>query len=60
MRVLICVCLMSGILHAEPTCPLCERHREYNKEHPGEYEFYEDYLEAEKKKETQIKSEETR
>lgn len=40
----------TSFLNAEPSCPLCEVHRAYNKEHPGEYEYYEDYLKAEKEK----------
>lgn len=51
MKLILCFCFLSGALLAEPTCALCERHKEYNKEHPGDYEYYEDYLEAQKKKE---------
>lgn len=36
-------------LWADPVCHKCEVIREYNKQHPGgEYEYYEDYLGAEK------------
>lgn len=35
-------------LYAEPVCPKCEVIREYNKTHAGDYEYYEDYLKAEK------------
>lgn len=44
-------------LIAEPTCALCELHKAYNKEHPGDYEYYEDYLKANPGKE-EIKKEE--
>lgn len=43
-------------LLANPTCPLCEIHRAYNKEHPGEYEYFEDYLKAEGKEKTDSKN----
>lgn len=36
-------------LFADPVCHRCEVIREYNKEHPGDFEYYEDYLEAGKK-----------
>ena len=58
MKLLLCLCLFTTSVLAAPTCPLCEKHRAYNKEHPGEYEFYEDYLEAQKKKEREEKSSE--
>lgn len=29
---------------AEPVCHKCEIVRDYNKKHPGEYEYYDDYL----------------
>jgi hypothetical protein len=35
-------------LFGEPVCKKCEVIREYNKEHPGNYEYYEDYLKAQK------------
>lgn len=35
-------------------CPLCELHRAYNKEHPGDYEYYEDYLKAQKKAKDEV------
>lgn len=41
---------VSSNLFSEPVCHKCEIIREYNKEHPGDYEYYDDYLEAEKKK----------
>ncbi len=35
-------------IHAEeetgPVCKKCEMIREYNKQHPNNYEYYEDYL----------------
>ncbi len=37
-------------LNAAEVCHKCERIREYNKQHPGEFEFYEDYLKAEESK----------
>ena len=49
-------------LVAEPTCALCEVHKAYNKAHPGDYEYYDDYLKAQegqpapKKDETAEKS----
>lgn len=39
-------CVLSS---EEPVCKKCEVIREYNKEHPGDYEYYEDYLDAEGK-----------
>lgn len=44
-----CSMIINLSLLAEPVCHKCEVIREYNKEHPGEYEFYEDYLKAQKK-----------
>lgn len=41
--------LLSPFSEIFATCPKCEVIREYNKAHPGDYEFYEDFLEAEKK-----------
>lgn len=38
----------------EANCPLCEIHRTYNKEHPGDYEYYEDYLKAQKKSKEEV------
>ena len=38
-------------LIAEPTCALCELHKAYNKEHPGDFEYYDDYLKANPDKE---------
>jgi hypothetical protein len=35
-------------LYADPVCPTCEVIREYNKEHPGKYEYFEDYQKANK------------
>lgn len=33
-------------LFSQPVCEKCEVIREYNKKHPGDYEYYEDYLES--------------
>ncbi len=46
-QVLLCL-LGTTALFAEPTCPLCELNRAYNEKHPGDYEYYEDYLKAQK------------
>lgn len=43
--------LMTLPLIAGPYCPLCEVNKAYNKEHPGDYEYYEDYLKAQEGKE---------
>jgi hypothetical protein len=34
----------SPLLGEPPVCHKCELNREYNKQHPGDYEYYEDYL----------------
>lgn len=44
-------------LMAEPTCALCEVHKAYNKEHPGDFEYYDDYLKAQDGKEAPKKEE---
>lgn len=36
----------ASLFSSEGICPLCELHRAYNKEHPGDYEYYEDYEKA--------------
>lgn len=37
-----------SIAEEEPVCHKCEIIREYNKKHPGDYEYYEDYLKHQK------------
>jgi hypothetical protein len=44
-------------LVAEPTCALCEVHKAYNKDHPGDYEYYDDYLKSNDGKEAPKKEE---
>lgn len=54
MRYLLLSCLAATALipalraEEEPVCHRCEVIREHNKKHPGEYEYYEDYLKHEK------------
>lgn len=43
------LCLSTVTAFAEPVCKKCEVQRDYNKSHPGEFEYYEDYLESLKK-----------
>ena len=49
----VAMIILSNTLVAGEVCQKCERIREYNKDNPGEYEFYEDYL---KDKEEKAKS----
>ena len=50
MKKLLSLCILgTASLVAEPACPLCELNRAYNAAHPGDYEYYEDYLKATKK-----------
>lgn len=57
MRNILCMLLtvIALPLIAEPTCALCEIHKAYNKDHPGDYEYYDDYLKATEGKETSKK-----
>lgn len=47
---LICLASIASSAFAgeEPVCHKCEIIREHNKKHPGEYEYYEDYLKHQK------------
>lgn len=49
--------LMTLPLVAGTFCPLCEINKAYNKDHPGDYEYYEDYLKATEGKEAPKKEE---
>jgi hypothetical protein len=46
MIYLLPLLLLPLIGWAEPVCKKCEVIREYNKAHPGDYEYYDDYLKA--------------
>lgn len=48
MIYLIPLFLLPAILLAEPVCKKCEVIREYNKSHPGDFEYYDDYLKSQK------------
>lgn len=48
-NILYVLCLATPVLATASSCPLCEVNRAYNKEHPGDFEYYDDYLKAEKK-----------
>lgn len=48
MIYLIPLLLLPTLLLAEPVCKKCEVIREYNKEHPGDFEYYDDYLKSQK------------
>lgn len=48
--VILALTLSSGLFAKDPVCHRCELNREYNKSHPGDFEYYEDYIEAEKTK----------
>ena len=43
----------------EPVCHRCEIIREHNKKHPGDYEYYEDYLKHQKDSAKQLSEETT-
>lgn len=55
MKYIALFMLSSGAVYASvyasdgPVCHQCEVIREYNKQHPGDFQYYEDYLEAQKK-----------
>lgn len=52
------LCILTFVtLATSPYCPLCEVNKAYNKEHPGDYEYYEDYLKATEGKEAPKKEE---
>lgn len=42
-------------LVADPVCKKCEVIREYNKKHPGDYEYYDDYIKAQSNKKEEMK-----
>lgn len=48
MIYLLPLLLLPLIGWAEPVCKKCEVIREYNKSHPGDYEYYDDYLKNQK------------
>lgn len=48
---LFCIAIVSSSVSfakEEPVCHKCEIIRENNKKHPGDYEYYEDYLKHQK------------
>jgi len=62
MKFYLSLILFSGCipLLAEPVCHKCELNRAYNKEHPGDYEYYEDYLKTQKKDQESTKGSQER
>lgn len=50
MKYLLALSLIPLFLSAEPVCKKCEVIREYNKDHPGDFEYYDDYLKSLKEK----------
>lgn len=59
MKKIVLYMLIALPLMAEKPCPLCEVHRAYNKEHPGDFEYYEDYQKSIEGKEAPKKEEPT-
>lgn len=57
MKDLFIVILSALPLLGAATCPLCEINNAYNKEHPGDFEYYDDYLKAENKGKDEVKKE---
>ncbi len=50
MLLLPLLLLPALLLAEEPVCKKCEVIRDYNKSHPGDFEYYDDYLESLKNK----------
>lgn len=52
MKYFYLMLLCTTTLCADPVCHRCEVIREHNKENPGDFEFYEDYLKCQEEKKT--------
>lgn len=48
MRLFILFLIAMQPLAAEKVCNKCERIRAFNKLHPGDFDYYDDYLKAKK------------
>lgn len=60
MRLCALLLLIFTPLAAEKVCNKCERIRTFNKLHPGDFEYYDDYLKAKAKEDIEKNEEESK